>query len=47
MKSLDICENYITLFCLENLLFYNIILTQNHAWYILKVIEITINISNN
>ncbi len=48
MKSLEIYENYITLFCLEkNKLFYNIILTQNHAWHIPKVIEITINISNN
>jgi hypothetical protein len=35
MKSLDIYENCITLFCLEkNLLFDNIILTQNHAWHI-------------
>ncbi len=48
MKSLEINENYITLFCLEkNQLFYNIMLTQNHAWQIPKVIEITINISNN
>jgi hypothetical protein len=31
----------------KNLLFYNIILTQNHAWHIPKEIEITINISNN
>ncbi len=28
-------------------LFYNIILTQNHAWHIPKVIEITIKIINN
>jgi hypothetical protein len=33
MKSLEIYENYITLFCLEeNKLFDKIILTQNHAW---------------
>jgi hypothetical protein len=33
MKSLEFYENYITLFCLEkNILFDNIILTQNHAW---------------
>jgi hypothetical protein len=47
MKSLEIYENYIILFCLEKKLFYNIILTQNHAWHIPKVIEITINISIN
>ena len=36
MKSLEIHENYITLFCLErNKLFCNITLTQNHAWYII------------
>jgi hypothetical protein len=47
MKSLEIYENYITLFCLEKINFvYNIILTQKHAWHIPKVIEITINISN-
>ncbi len=34
MKSLEIYENYIILFCLEkNKLFYNIILTQNHTWH--------------
>jgi hypothetical protein len=46
MKSLEIYENYITLFCLEkNKLFYNIILTQNHTWQcgiLPKVTEITI-----
>jgi hypothetical protein len=36
MKSLEIYENYITLFCLEeNKLFDKIILTQNHAWHII------------
>jgi hypothetical protein len=35
MKSLEIYENYITLFCLEkNKLFTIFILTQNHAWHI-------------
>ncbi len=35
MKSPEIYENYITLFCLEkNKLFDNIILTENHAWHI-------------
>ncbi len=35
MKSLEIYENYITLFCLEkNKLFDYIILTQNHARHI-------------
>ena len=35
MKSLEFYENYITLFSLEkNKLFDNIILTQDHAWYI-------------
>jgi hypothetical protein len=35
MKSLEFYKNYITLFCLKkNKLFYNIILTQNHAWHI-------------
>ncbi len=35
MKSLEIYENYIPLFCPEeNKLFDKIILTQNHAWYI-------------
>jgi hypothetical protein len=35
MKSLEIYENYITRFFLEkHKLFYNIILTQNHAWHI-------------
>jgi hypothetical protein len=34
MKSLEIYENYITLSCLENQLFYNIILTQDHTWHI-------------
>ncbi len=39
MKSLEIYENYITLFCLEkNKLVYKILLTQNHAWHIPKVI---------
>ncbi len=45
MKSLEFCDNYITLFCLEKkLTFYNIILTLSHAWHItaLKVVEITI-----
>ena len=48
MKSLEIYENCITLFCLEKINFvYNIILTQQkHAWHIPKVIEITNNISN-
>ncbi len=37
MKSLEIYENYIILFCLEkNKLFDKIILTQNHAWHITK-----------
>ncbi len=32
MKSRESYENYLTLFCFEkNRLFYNIILTQNHA----------------
>ncbi len=43
MKSLEIYENYIILFCLEKKRFCNIILYQNHAWHIPKVIEITIN----
>ncbi len=34
MKSLEIYENYIILFCLEKKLFGNIILTQKHAWHI-------------
>jgi hypothetical protein len=35
MKSLEVYENYITLFCLEKKpLFDNIILTQNLACYI-------------
>jgi hypothetical protein len=34
MKSLEIYENYTTLLCLEKKLFSNIILTQNHIWYI-------------
>ncbi len=35
MKSLELYENYITLFCLEkNNLFDNIILIQNHARHI-------------
>jgi hypothetical protein len=34
-KFCKFCENYITLFCLEeNKLFDKIILTQNHAWHI-------------
>jgi hypothetical protein len=37
MKSLEIYENYITLFCLEKTLFDNIILTQNHVAILLKV----------
>ncbi len=42
MKSLEIYDNYFTLFCLEkNKLFDNIILTQNHG-IVPKVIEITI-----
>jgi hypothetical protein len=47
MKSLEIYENYITLFCLEKLNFFTIlyILTQNHARHIPKVIEITFNIA--
>ncbi len=37
MKSLEIYENYITLFCLEkNKLFGKIRLTQKHAWHITK-----------
>jgi hypothetical protein len=45
MKSLEIYEKYITLFCSGKIkLFYNILLTQNHAWHFPKVIEITINI---
>ncbi len=47
MKSLEINEYYITLICLEKFNFFNIMLTQYHAWHIPKVIEITINISNN
>ncbi len=44
MKSIELHENYITQFCLEKKkLFFNIILTQNHALHIPKVIEITIN----
>jgi hypothetical protein len=31
----------------KKLTFYNIILTQNHTWHIPKVIEITVNKSNN
>jgi hypothetical protein len=42
MKSLEIHENYITLFCLEKKIYDNIILTQNHAWHITKVVYITI-----
>ncbi len=43
MKSLEFYENYITLFCLEkNKLFDSIILTQNHAWHMTKVVEKTI-----
>jgi hypothetical protein len=45
MKSLEIYEHYITLFCLEKIkLFGNIILTQNYAWHITqkKVVELTI-----
>jgi hypothetical protein len=35
MKSLEIYENYITLFRLEKTkLFDNIILTKTHAWHI-------------
>ncbi len=35
MESLEIYENYITLFCLEeNKLFDKIILTHNHTWHI-------------
>jgi hypothetical protein len=34
IKNLDIYENYITLFCLEKKLLYNIMLNQNHAWHI-------------
>jgi hypothetical protein len=35
MKSLEIYENYITLFCLEkSRVFDSIILTHNHAWHI-------------
>jgi hypothetical protein len=35
MKSLEIDENNITLFCLgKNKLFDNIVLTQNNAWHI-------------
>jgi hypothetical protein len=34
MKSLEMYENYTTLFCLKKKLFYNIILTQNYAWHI-------------
>jgi hypothetical protein len=46
MKSLEIYENYITLFCSGKIkLFYNIF--QNHAWNFPKVVEITIYISNN
>ncbi len=33
-KSLEFYENYINLFCLEKTTFDNIILTENHAWYI-------------
>jgi hypothetical protein len=34
-KSLEIYENYITLFCLEeNKNFYKIILIKNHGWHI-------------
>ncbi len=34
MKSLEIYENYITLFCLvKNKLFDNILLTQNQKWH--------------
>jgi hypothetical protein len=47
MKSLGINEYYITLICLEKFNFFDIMLTQYHAWHIAKVIEITINISNN
>ncbi len=47
MKSLEINEYYITLICLEKFNFFNITLTQYHAWHIPIVIEITINISNN
>ncbi len=43
MKSMEIYENYITLFCLEKKLFLQFF----HAWYIPKVIKITINISSN
>ncbi len=35
MKSLEIYENYITLFCLEKKNFLAI-LTQNYAWHITK-----------
>ncbi len=34
MKSLEIYENYITLFCLEKKLFDKIILTKKHAGHI-------------
>jgi hypothetical protein len=43
MKTLEFYENYITLLCLEKTnFFYNIILTQSHAWITQKVIEITV-----
>ncbi len=34
MKNLEFYQNYITLFCLEKLIFWGIILTQNHALHI-------------
>ncbi len=43
MKSLEIYENYITLFCLEkNKRFDKITLTQNLAWHLPKMVELTI-----
>jgi hypothetical protein len=42
-KAWNFIKNYITLICLEkNNLFGNIIFTQNHAWHITKVVELTI-----
>ncbi len=48
MKSLEIYKSiHYSVLSGKNKLFYNIILTKNHAWHIPKVIEISIKRNNN
>ncbi len=47
MRSLELYQNYISLLCLGNKLFDNIIITLNHAWHYSKWLKQKCSISKN